>query len=299
MQPPDTERRTGILCALGAHTLWGLFPVFWKLLTHVDAVELVAHRVIWSFGMLLIGVPLIAQSGNLGGSVTLRAMVRQPKTWLVYATAAGLIGVNWLAFVWAVNNDRILEASLGYYINPLLNILLGVFFLSERLSTLQWTAVGSAAIGVTVMTVAGGGLPWVSLAMACSFALYGLVKKKAKLPVLAGLLFETGVLAVPAVLYLTIAYRFDQAAFLQINRQTDALLMMCGVVTIAPLALFAIAARRVPLSLIGILQYVGPTLQFLVGTLIFHESFSGWKVVGFVFVWIGLLLYLLQTRRAG
>lgn len=298
MQPPDSERRTGILCALGAHTLWGLFPLFWNLLSHVDAVELVCHRVLWSFGMLAIGVPLMAQRGTLGSATTFRSVVPGPKTWLIYSAAAGLIGINWLAFIWAVNHDRVLEASLGYYINPLLNILLGVVFLGERLGKLQWTAVGSAGIGVTVMTIAGGGLPWVSLAMACSFALYALVKKKARLPALAGLLLETSVLAVPAAAYLVFASRMGRSAFLQVNWQTDVLLMMCGVVTIAPLALFATAARRVPLSLIGILQYVGPTLQFLVGTLIFREPFAGWRIVGFVFVWIGLVLYLLQSTQS-
>jgi chloramphenicol-sensitive protein RarD len=297
MPSPHHEQRTGIFCALAAHTLWGLFPLFWNLLGHVGSVELVCHRIVWSFVCLIVVVPWLAHFGKLGGSLSLRQMLGQPRMWLIYAAAAGLIAINWFAFIWAVNHDRVLEASLGYYINPLLNVSLGVIFLGERLGKVQWAAVGSAATGVLVMTIAGGGLPWVSLAMAASFAFYGLVKKQAPLPVMAGLLLETTVLALPAAGFLVWAYAEGEGAFLQQDWLTDVLLLMCGVITITPLALFATAARRVPLSLIGILQYVGPTLQFLVGTLIFGEPFAGWRIVGFVFVWIGLLLYLSQTRR--
>ena len=301
MPTTDARFRAGLFFAVAAHCLWGLFPLYWRLLEAVPSLQLVCHRILWSFIWLWLFVPMMLCFGRLGGSAPLLAAIRSPRTWAVYAVAAAMIGINWTAFLWAVNSGRVLDASLGYYINPLLNVLLGVVFLRERLRVAQWLAVAVAATGVAVMTVAGGGLPVASLAMATSFAFYGLVKKKAPLPTMTGLMLETSVLALPALGYLTFAELRGGGggAFGHSGGWIEALLIAGGLVTITPLALFATACQRVPLSTIGLLQYIGPTLQFLVGTLIFGEAFGGPRLIGFACVWSGLVLYLLSRQRGG
>lgn len=290
--------RAGLFFAVAAHCLWGVFPLYWRLLEAVPSIQLVCHRILWSFVLLLVFVPLMLRVGRPEALRQFVDAVRCRRTWMVYAVAAAMIGINWAAFLWAVNNGRVLDASLGYYINPLLNVLLGVVFLRERLRVAQWVAVAVAAAGVAVMTIAGGGLPVASLAMACSFAIYGLVKKKAPLPTLAGLMLETTVLALPAVGYLAFAEVRGTGAFGHLGWLSDVLLITGGLVTVTPLALFATACQRVPLSTIGLLQYVGPTLQFFVGTVVFGEAFGGSRLIGFVCVWTGLVIYLLSRERA-
>lgn len=277
--------------------MWGLLPLYWRLLNTVPSIQLVCHRILWSSLLLLIVVPLMVHRGQQGGTPQLFAALRSWRVWAIYAVAAGMISLNWLAFIWAVNHDRVLEASLGYYINPLLNVLLGVIFLGERLWPAQWAAVGIAAVGVAVMAIAGGGLPWVALLMASSFAIYGLVKKKAPLPSLAGLMLETVILLFPALAYVLLAESRGVGAFGHSGRLADGLMITGGFVTVIPLALFAIAARRVPLSTIGVLQYVGPTLQFFVGAVLLGEPFGGGRLIGFACVWTGLLLYLFSLRQ--
>lgn len=297
MSSVDSRFRAGLIFAVAAHCLWGLFPLYWRLLDVVPSIQLVCHRILWSFVLLLIVVPAMLRFGRWEGLRPFLAAVRCGRTWAVYAVAAAMIGINWAAFLWAVNHDRVLDASLGYYINPLLNVLLGVVFLRERLRVAQWLAVGIAATGVSVITVAGGGLPVASLAMAFSFAFYGLVKKKAPLPTLVGLMLETTVLAMPAIGYLAFAEIRGAGAFGHSGGLTDLLLITGGLVTVTPLALFATACQRVPLSTIGLLQYVGPTLQFFVGTLVFGEPFGGSRLIGFGFVWCGLIIYLFSRER--
>lgn len=297
MQHKDRHYRLGLFCAVAAHMLWGFFPLYWKTLNVVPPVELVCHRIVWSFLLLLVVVPVVLRNGGLGGIEPFVAAIRNPRTWAVYAVAAVMIAINWGAFIWAVSHDRVLEASLGYYINPLLNVLLGVVVLGERLQPAQWVAVAIAAAGVMVMAIAGGGLPWVSLTMATAFALYGLVKKKAPLPALAGLLLETAVLTLPALALLAMAEARGAAAFGHVGRGTDLLLMGGGLVTVLPLTLFAVAVRRIKLSTIGVLQYIGPTLQFLVGAVWFAEPLGTWRLVGFGCVWSALALYVISNRR--
>lgn len=297
MRNVDPYFRSGLFCAVAAHTLWGLLPLYWRLLYSVPALQLVCHRILWSFVLLVIVVPLLLRRDNGDGAAEFRTAVRSPRAWAIYALASLMIGFNWFAFVWAVTHDRVLEASLGYYINPLLNVLLGVAFLGERLRMAQWTAVGVAAVGVGVMAVLGGGVPWVALMMATSFAIYGLVKKKAPLSSLTGLLFETVILVFPALAYVAIVEARGDGAMGQLDVVSNGLLIAGGFVTVLPLALFAVAARRVPLSTIGLLQYVGPTLQFFVGAVLLGEPFEGARVIGFVCVWAGLLLYLFSLRR--
>lgn len=317
----DPYVRSGVLCAVAAHTLWGLLPLYWWLLHDVPALQLVCHRIIWSFVLLLVLVPVLLQRGRLGRAAELVAAIRCPRAWGIYSLAAAMIGINWFVFVWAVTNDRVLESSLGYYINPLLNVLLGVLLLGERLWPAQWLAVGIAALGVAIMALLGGGMPWVALLMATAFAVYGLIKKKAPLPALTGLLFETVILLIPALAYVAVLEARGEGAMGlaglvgggglgEVRLQAAAtvgsgyvrlarigLLIVGGFVTVLPLALFAVAARRVPLSMIGLLQYVGPTLQFFVGAVLLGEPFEGGRVVGFVCVWAGLLLFLISLRR--
>ena len=208
-----------------------------------------------------------------------------------------MIASNWLAFVWAMSHDRVVQASLGYYINPLFNVLLGVVLLGERLNKMQWFAIAMAASGVVIFTVALGGLPWVSLVLAVTFALYSLVKKKATLPALQGLYLETTVLLVPAVVFLGYVESTSQdGAFQSGDLRLLVLLVLGGTVTIAPLALFAFAAKRAPLSSIGVLQYIAPTMQFLLGVCLYGEEFDTLQLVGFSFVWLSLAVYLWSSR---
>lgn len=299
MHSDKSEVRTGLLAAVMAHVLWGVFPIFWRQLGDVDAMQVVCHRVLWSFVTLVLYFPLMWRSLDADTRQELKTALRDRRTWMIYAAAGFLIATNWLTFIWAVNHDRVLEASLGYYINPLLNVLIGVWVLGERLTGAQWTAICCAAFGVGIMTIAGGGLPWVSLVLACSFAFYSLIKKKAPLPALLGLLLETSTLLLPAVVFLALIESTSSQGLLQVgDARLMVLLILGGTVTIAPLALFAYAARRAPLSAIGVLQYIAPTMQFLLGVFLFSEPFDRWQLLGFVFVWIALALYLLSTRRA-
>lgn len=276
--------------------MWGLFPLYWRQLTQVASLELVWHRILWSFVLLSIVIPLMMWRGDMGGFSAISRALTNRKLWLVYGTAAVMIAINWFAFIWAVNNNRVLEASLGYYINPLLNVLLGVVVLRERLVGIQWIAVAIATVGVTIMSVTSGAIPWVSFAMAISFAFYGLIKKKASLPPLMGLWMELAVLVIPAAIVLGMKASAGTGAMSEGNTMTRMMLIGGGLVTVAPLTLFAIAVKRVDLSLIGILQYVGPTLQFLVGVFIFHEPLDQWRIIGFLFVWTALLTFIVGPR---
>lgn len=285
----------GILYAFGAYLTWGLFPIYWKWLHQVPALQLLSHRIVWSF-ILLAGVLFITRDWQ-----KFRALASDGKVIRIYLVAAVLIGVNWLTYVWAVNAGYIVETSLGYFINPLLSVLMGVIFLRERLRPLQWLPVGLAAVGVTYLTVVYGRLPWIALTLAFSFAFYGLVKKMAPLSSLYGIALETGLLFLPALLYLGYEEFAGQASFLHDGMTSDLLLIGAGLVTTIPLLMFASAARRIPLSMIGIMQYIAPTLQFLLGVLVYHEPFTATQAFGFAIVWIGLIIFGVEgwlARRA-
>ena len=282
----------GIWYGIGAYVTWGLFPIYWKWLHHVPALQLIGHRILWSFLMLFV-VILISRQWN-----TFRAAVLAPRVLRIYLVAAVLIGINWLVYVWAVNAGFIVETSLGYYINPLLNVLMGVLFLHERMRSLQWVPLGLAAAGVLYLTFAYGSLPWIALTLAFSFGLYGLVKKTAPLGSLYGLTLETGLLFLPALLYLLYADATGQGAFLHTGVISDVLLVGAGLMTTIPLLMFASAARRIPLSLVGILQYIAPTLQFLLGVLVYREPFTHAQLIGFGIVWIALILFGMEGYLA-
>jgi len=285
----------GILYALGAYGLWGLLPVYWKWLQHVPAPELLSHRIVWSC------VALLAVIFFMRRWPAFRAAVFQPRVLKVYFFAAVLIGLNWLTYVWAVNAGHIVETSLGYFINPLLSVLLGVIFLRERLRLWQWAACGLAAVGVLYLTVAYGALPWIALTLAGTFGVYGLVKKLAPLGSLEGLTLETAILFLPALGYLFLVESGGQAAFLHTSPLSDVLLIGAGLATTVPLLLFASGVQRIPLSVIGLLQYIAPTIQFFLGVFVYSEPFPPERLIGFAIVWAALLLFgaegVLNYRR--
>lgn len=278
----------GFWLALVAYALWGVLPIYWKSLHHVPALELLSHRIVWSCGMLLGWVVLTRQW------TAFRTIATQWHTLRVYLVAALLIGVNWLTYVWAVNAGFIVETSLGYFINPLLSVVLGLIFLRERLRPTQWVPIGLATTGVVYLTVQYGALPWIALTLAFSFAFYGLVKKLAPLGSVFGLTLETCVLGPLALGYLLVLGAQGQGAFLHVDLLTDGLLIGAGLVTSVPLLLFAAAAQRIPLTVVGLLQYLAPTLQLLIGVWVYHEPFTWAQLVGFGFVWLALALFVAE-----
>jgi chloramphenicol-sensitive protein RarD len=289
--------RLGFLFAVAANVIWGLFPIYWNLLQQTPAAELVGHRIVWAF-VFSLGIAVTRfRFSSRPVRVALLESLRERKIWAMYATAAVLVSLNWLAFLWAVTHDQVLLSSLGYYINPLFNVLLGVLVLGERLPIGQWVAVVLAAIGVSVMASATGQIPWPSLVMASSFAGYALIKKQVKLDAMNGLTVEMTVLIIPTLLYLSYVYGQGGGVFARGNVEVDVLLILGGFLTLVPLALFSAATQRIPLSLVGVLQFVGPTLQFAVGAFYFGEPLSTFRLVGFVFVWSGVTVFLLSRRR--
>ena len=287
--------KKGIWYAIAAYSIWGLFPIYWKWLQAVPALQLIGHRIGWSFILLFIFVLVTRQWRAF------RAVAFEWPTLRIYALAAVLVSLNWLVYVWAVNAGFVVESSLGYFINPLLSVLLGVLFLGERLRPLQWLPVGLAALGVVIVSFAYGSVPWIALALASSFGLYGLVKKRAPLNALYGLTLETGIVFIPAFLYLFYADRVGQGAFLHTDLTSNLLMIGAGLVTTVPLLMFSSAAQRIPLALMGILQYITPTLQFLLGVLVYKELFTSAQFAGFGLVWLALIIFSAEgfaARRA-
>lgn len=282
----------GILNGIAAYALWGFFPIYWKLLHEVPALEVIGHRIGWSF-ILLLAFILLTRQWRAFHSAALTS-----KTLVIYSVASILLTVNWLVYVWGVNAGFIVETSLGYFINPLLSVSLGVVFLRERLRPVQWIPVGLAASGVTYLTVAYGRLPWIALSLAFTFGFYGFVKKLAPLGSLYGLTLETAIAFPVALIYLLYVEATSSAAFLHHGPLLDLLLIGAGLVTTIPLLMFASAARQIPLSVIGILQYIAPTLQFLIGVLIYHEPFDQSRLIGFGLVWIALIIFWLESYFA-
>jgi chloramphenicol-sensitive protein RarD len=277
----------GIWYALGAYVLWGLFPIYWKWLHGIPALQVIGHRIGWSFILLMILIFATKQWKQFHSALTWRMLG-------IYLLAGLLLSVNWLVYVWGVNAGHIVEASLGYFINPLLSILLGLIFLKERLRPLQWLPVGLAAMGVIYLTWAYGSLPWIALSLAFSFGFYGLVKKTSPLGSLYGLTLETGLMFLPAVVYLSFAELTGQGAFGHVGTVLDLLMVGSGVVTAVPLLMFASAARSIPLTMIGIMQYITPTMQFLLGVLLYKEPFTSTNLIGFSLVWIALIVFWVE-----
>jgi chloramphenicol-sensitive protein RarD len=285
----------GILYALVTYILWGLFPIYWKQLQHTDAAQLIAHRIFWAFIMLLLIVWVTGQRKKFRATIN-------AKTLRSHGLAALLLGVNWLTYVWAVNNGYIVESSLGYFINPLFSVFLGMVFLKERLRPLQWVPIVLATIGVLYLTYIYGRLPWIALMLAFTFGIYGLLKKQSSLGSLYGLTLETGIILLPALAYLTYIGLQGNAAFMKIDLRTDIFLIGAGLVTAVPLLTFAKAAQRIPLTMIGLMQYIAPTGQFLIGVLLYKEEFTTSQAIGFSIIWFALIFFWTEgwlTSRKG
>jgi chloramphenicol-sensitive protein RarD len=285
----------GILYAAGAYFIWGFFPIYFKAIEQISAFQVTAHRVVWSFLFLIL---VVAARRELRG---LRALITR-RILLIYLAAGALLAVNWLTYVWAVSSGFVVEASLGYFINPLVSVVLGVVFLHEKMRPAQWLPVALAACGVTYLTISHGSLPWIALVLAFSFGLYGLMKKLAPLGSLHGLVLETGAIFVPALLLLVISEASGTGAFGHAGVLPSLLLALVGVVTAIPLLLFATGAKNVPLTTLGLLQYIAPTIQFLIGVLIYGEPFTPERLVGFGIIWVALVIFstenLMARRRA-
>jgi len=278
----------GILQGIGAYLMWGFFPIYFKAIQVVPALQIMFHRVVWCFIFLAILILLKKEWGKL------KAQVARPKTLLIYTLAAALLAVNWLIYIYGVNSDQVVETSLGYFINPLLNVALGVVILREKLRPGQWAPIILATAGVTYLTVQHGALPWIALALAFSFGLYGLVKKVAPLGSLYSLTLETAILFLPALAYLLLADAQGSGAFAHAGWQVTLLLGLSGIITALPLLLFTSAARSIPLYMVGILQFIAPTCQFLLGVLLYREPFTQIQLVGFSLIWSALLFYWLE-----
>ena len=288
--------RSGILSAALAFLCWGLFPIYFHALGDVPPVQILAHRVLWSLGFLLVVLAVRRQWKWL-------ALVRQPRVFWSFAASALLLSANWLVYIWAVKNGHVIEASLGYFINPLVNIMFGYLLLKERMRPAQWGAIAIAALGVGWLTWQSGSVPWIALVLAATFGAYGLLRKTAALGALEGLSFETMVLFPFAAAYVGWLSVTGDNAF--VNAPLDAtriLLVLAGPITAIPLLLFATGARKIPLSILGLLQYLSPTIQFLLGVWLFHEAFSSERLVGFLMIWAALALFagegLLRSRAA-
>jgi chloramphenicol-sensitive protein RarD len=281
----DAKARRGFLLALGAYLLWGLLPFYMKAVAHLPLAEVIAHRIVWS---VPIAAAVLVWAGR---TADFKAAIRSRRSIAMAALTATLISVNWGIYVWAIAVDRTVETALGYYINPLVSVVVGALLLGERLDRLQIAAVVLAAVAVTVLTIEGGKLPWVSLALAFSFAAYGFFRKTLPIGPSQGFLLEVLLLSVPALCYIAYLIATGQDHFVSSTASDTALLIGCGPVTAVPLLLFAFGARLLRLSTIGIMQYIAPTMVFLIAVLIFNEPFGTTQAIAFALIWTALAMY--------
>lgn len=281
--------RAGVLYGVAAYGLWGFLPLYWVLLDEAGSVEVVAHRVVWSLVVVLV---ILAVAGRLRG---LRRLGR--RAYGLLAVASVVVGANWCLYIWAVDTNQVIEASLGYFVNPLVTILLGVVVLRERLRGGQWLAVGIAALAVVVLTIDYGRLPWIALALALTFATYGFVKKKAGVGAAESLAIEASILVVPSTGFLVWLTARGEATFGHAGPAIDVALVAVGLVTAVPLLCFSAAATRVPLTTLGQLQYLAPTINFVLGVTIFDEEVPPARLAGFGLVWIALVIVTVDALR--
>jgi chloramphenicol-sensitive protein RarD len=290
--PRVDDRRSGLAFGLGAYALWGMFPLYFPLLEPASGLEIVAHRVVWS--LVFIGVLLTA----LRAWPRVRAVIADRRAMLILLGAAVLISCNWLIFVYGVNSGQVVETSLGYFINPLVSVLLGVVVLSERLRAAQWVAVGIAAVAVAVLTLDYGRPPWIALSLAATFGLYGLLKKLVRVDAAPGLFLETAIVVVPALVVLAVLHAHGEGTAGNSGAGHLLLLVGSGVATAVPLLLFAAATRRIPLSTVGLLQYLTPSMQLAIGVFVYDEPMPPLRLVGFAIVWLALAVFTVDTLRA-
>lgn len=280
--------RLGFLCCLGCYTIWGGLPLYFRALDHIQPMEMLAHRIIWSVPTGLILIVIARNWTQLRAALT-----RQHLFWL--SISAILIGANWLIYIWAVGQARVMEASLGYYINPLVNVLIGAVFFAEHLRPAQWAAVGLATVGVAIMTIALGYLPWVALVLCLSFAFYSVIRKQVQVDSRAGFVVEAALLAPLAMIWLGWFVAQPDGRVMGEGGWDILMLLAAGPITAVPLILFAIAAKRLRLSTMGMMQYIGPTLQFLISVLLFKEAFGMTHALAFAFIWTALIVFTLDS----
>jgi chloramphenicol-sensitive protein RarD len=277
----------GILYALGAFSLWGFMPVYLKSISQVPATQILAHRIFWAFVLLAVLVAARRELPALRASLDRRTMI-------VQTAAAFLIGANWLTYITGVNTGHVIETSLGYYINPMVSVLLGTLILRERLRPLQWLPVGLAAAGVLYLTLSYGKPPYFALILAFTFGFYGLMKRITPIRPLHGMAVETGIMVMPALLFLIFHQAQGSGAFTRMGLTNDLLLMASGLITVVPLLLFSAAAQRINLATLGLMQYFAPTTQFLIGWLVYKEPFTQTSLIGFSLIWIALFIYTVE-----
>ncbi|NIY88987.1 EamA family transporter RarD [Vibrio campbellii] len=292
MTPEEQQRsRQGVLLAIGAYTMWGIAPIYFKSIAEVSPLEILSHRVIWSFFLLAA----LLHFGRHWRSV--RDIIKNKTKMMFLVSTAILVGANWLIFIWAVNSNHMLDASLGYYINPLINVLLGMVFLGERLRKLQWFAVVLAACGVLVQLIVFGSVPVVAIALAMSFGFYGLLRKKVSVEAQTGLFIETLVMLPAASIFLFFIASTPTSNMFENPWQLNTLLIAAGVITTLPLLCFTGAATRLKLSTLGFFQYIGPSLMFLLAVLIYGEPFTSDKAITFAFIWGALVVFSFDGLR--
>lgn len=289
--PQQDQSKSGVINAICAYTIWGLAPIYFKLLQQVPATEILMHRVVWSFVLL---VAIILAMGNWP---KVKAVFQQPRTMIWLGITAVILATNWLIFIWAVNNNYILEASLGYYINPLFNVALGMIFLGERLSKWQGIAVLLAFVGVMIQLVSLGTVPYIALALAASFGIYGLLRKKLMVDSVSGLFIESAWLMPAALIYWMLFLDTPTSDLMENDTNLNLLLIAAGLVTTAPLLFFTGAAKRLTLATLGFFQYIGPSIMFIIAISVYHEPLVFEKLITFAFIWSALVIYSLDSYR--
>ena len=283
------REKNGVLWAISAYVIWGFLPIYWKALDHVASVEILVSRIVWAFILTLLLI-ILMKNGHLLKQDMKNLWKSQRDFWSLFA-ASVIISMNWFVYIWAVNAGFLIETSLGYYINPLISVLLGIFFLKEKLSRAQQIAFLLALIGVLILTFSYGRFPWLSFTLAITFAVYGLLKKQIKLDALRGMTIETLFILPFALGYFVWLFMNDQAVFLHVGIKTDILLILTGAATAIPLVFFAKGVQRLPLYLAGFLQYIAPTLMLFLGVIIYKESFGKIDLLSFSFIWVALILF--------
>lgn len=291
----QSVEKNGLIYSGLSFVIWGLLPMYWKWIDHVNSYEILAHRIIWSFFFML---GLLAVTKSLSKiKTTLVYLINHKKSLVALVSAAILITLNWFLYIYAVNSDHIIQTSLGYYINPLVSVMLGIVFLKEKLSKLEVISLLLAFLGVLIMTISYGQIPWLSLALAISFGIYGLLKKIVKMESSVGLLLETAVTLPLALVYVLWLSSNQASSFLRVDLATTSLLLGAGAVTAIPLLCFAIGAQRIPLYLVGFLQYIAPTFMLILGVFMYGEAFSSTEQVSFAFIWGALAIFTLSKMK--
>jgi chloramphenicol-sensitive protein RarD len=290
-----SEYQIGVISAAWSYLIWGLLPIYWKLVDVVSSEEILANRVVWSFVFMIVLLALTKKISRLKD--TLQQLWTNKKQLVALILASLLISCNWFVYIWAVNSDHMIEASLGYYINPLVSVLLGLIILKEKLNIPQIASLVLATIGVLVLTLNYGSFPWISITLAVSFGLYGLAKKMIKLDSAIGLTLETMIVTPLGVIYMFYLVVQGNSSFFAISPTIDLLLIGAGAATATPLLFFAIGAQKIPLSTLGFLQYIAPTISLILGVFVYGEHFSKSHLLAFVFIWSALTIYSVSKTK--